>query len=109
MARGCEVAVLSAGRFLENLDDASIPVKLDFSNAFKSLFAILPELASFWVFYYFEPSNLKYGVFSRGSYPSRETYWAPALLRAQVIADDVTVLETKCLDLVCNKIAQNAR
>lgn len=63
----------AARRFLENMDDDSVLVKIDFSNAFNSLFrdrmllslyTILPELAAFCSLAYSEPSNLKYGAFS---------------------------------------------
>ena len=73
VAGGCEAAAHAARRFLENMDNDSIMVKLDFSNAFNSLyrdqmlnsaFAILPELAPFCHLAYAEPSSLKYGTFS---------------------------------------------
>ena len=63
----------AARRFLDNLEDINILVKLDFSNAFNTLFrdkmlqalyTILPEIAVFCSLAYSEPSNLKYGEFS---------------------------------------------
>ena len=70
---GCEAVVHAARRFLDKMDSDSILVKLDFSNAFNTLFrdkmltslyAILPELAPFCSLAYSEPSNLKYGTFN---------------------------------------------
>jgi hypothetical protein len=66
-AGGCEAAAHAARGFLYKMDDESIFVKLDFSNAFNSLyrdqmlpsvFTILPELAPFCSLAYSEPSNL---------------------------------------------------
>lgn len=70
---GCEAAVHAARRFLGEMAEDSILIKLDFSNAFNSLYrdrmldsiyTLLPELAHFCHLAYSEPSNLKFGEFS---------------------------------------------
>src|SRR6218665_1160114 len=73
VAEGCEAAAHAARRYLDNLEDDNILVKLDFSNAFNTLFRekmlqalhkVLPEIAVFCSLAYSEPSHLKHGVFS---------------------------------------------
>jgi len=70
---GCEAAVHAARRFLDNMDQRSILVKLDLANAFNSLYRdcmlssvneILPELAPFCQLAYAEASILKFGNFT---------------------------------------------
>src|SRR6218665_3944963 len=62
-----------ARRFLGEMAEDSILIKLDFSNAFNSLYrdrmldsiyTLLPELAHFCHLAYSEPSNLKFGEFN---------------------------------------------
>lgn len=73
VAEGCEVAAHAARRFLYNLEEDTILVKLDFDNAFNTLFrdqmlhvlyAVLPEIAVFCSLAYASPCKLKYGEFN---------------------------------------------
>ena len=73
MPGGCEAAVHTARRFLGEMPEGSILIKLDFLNAFNSLYrdqmlesiyTFLPELAYFCHLAYSEPSNLKFGKFN---------------------------------------------
>lgn len=69
---GCEAAVHATRRFLNSIDNETIIAKIDFSNAFNSLYRIemltalyniLPELAPFCNLAYLEHSHLKYGQY----------------------------------------------
>ena len=72
VAGGCEAAVHSARRFLEDLPPDHVVVKLDFSNAFNSLHrpdmlqAVadrLPEIYSYCFSAYSQPSTLFFGSY----------------------------------------------
>ena len=73
MPGGCEAAVHAARRFLREMAEGSILIKLDFSSAFNSLYrdrmrdsiyTLLPELAHLCHLEYSEPSNVKFRKFS---------------------------------------------
>ena len=70
---GCEAAVHTVRRFLSSMQEGSVVVKLDFSNAFNSLYRdrmlssvsdTLPELLPYCNLAYAETSDLKFGRFS---------------------------------------------
>jgi hypothetical protein len=70
---GCEAAVHATRRFITNMDDDNIVVKLDLSNAFNSLYRdrmlasvieILPDLAPYCFQSYAEESTLKFGGYT---------------------------------------------
>jgi len=70
---GCEAAIHSARRYLENLEPENVVVKLDFTNAFNCLhrhdmlLAVrdrLPDLYAYCYSAYSQPSILYYGPFT---------------------------------------------
>ena len=73
---GCEAAIHATRRFLSNLPQNQVCIKLDFSNAFNSLYRdciqdrvneLIPEISSYCFLSYAEASILQFGEFQLSS------------------------------------------